>query len=193
MKILFITPLDTSSVSVRSRLSLLSRLVDKHEVTLIAPDANYIPATNITIRSGGGKFYSFSRCYAKFLLNIVEEMKKDYDLIYAHRADLHSGIFGIPPSKIKRMPLVVDADDYETSSFPAYGTFKEVTMKFLVKAADGIIVASRELLELCKEWRGSKANVFYIPASVDLVRFDPSRFKGNKKLDEIIKKVYDSK
>jgi len=108
MRILFIAGYSASTVYIRARLKpLLSRLAAKgHEITLITLNKGPEP-TNKPV------FYQ----YLEVLLKLVGKLRTKYDIILSSKADIPSGIFSFPFSRIRKLPLVIDVDDYETSLF----------------------------------------------------------------------------
>jgi len=59
-------------------------------------------------------------------------------------------------------------------------------MKFLLREADGVVVASRGLLEFCRKYNKNEERKCYVPNSVDLTEFNPRKYKRvNQSHDQI--------
>jgi glycosyltransferase involved in cell wall biosynthesis len=115
------------------------------------------------------------------LSKILKELIRDLDVVYVFKPCLGSGPCGFGIATIKRVPVLLDVDDYVSSgSLIEKLLFKDLLVRALPIMARTIVVASRELQRIYGAIIRTE-KVHYIPNSADLNIFDRSKIKSTSR------------
>ena len=179
LRIACFVPYSTSAPGVRSRiLPLLIELARRgHQIVLVSPYHSQVvvdgSTNNATDSNGLGRDALKLRCGPMELLTSLFEWVKRVDAVYIFKQCLGSAQYGWALASMWHAPILLDIDDYVSSSSYIEKLFlKDAVIRLLPKRANEIVVASRELLNL---YGGSfgREKIHYIPNTANLNLFSP--------------------
>ncbi|MDD3472956.1 MAG: glycosyltransferase family 4 protein [Syntrophaceae bacterium] len=133
------------------------------------------------VRKSGNETYYFSPVkLVQTSINATsalyrEGSKQDADLIFVGKPHPMNGMAGYWLSRRKKLPLIVDCDDYEAESNRVTKLWQKKVLKFfemkLPRLADLVTTNTYFMREKLIDWGVDKEKIAYLPNGVDTERF----------------------